>query len=143
MINGIAYVGIRGIGTPPTNFDWHNLTNPARNPNYPSGVACGIAVDEHSNGANIEVSTTTGQVWETFCEVDNPTPSLNCGTAVMGQQHPWVLITPGPMTAPMLNMAAKNQPFKSPPAKKPAVKNQAAKKPAANHTVNKGNKQRP
>lgn len=128
MINGIAYVGIRGIGGTVTNFDWHNLTNPARNPGYPSGVASGIAVDEHANGANIEVSTTTGQVYETFCGVSNPTPSLDCGTAGMGNQHPWLLITPGPLTAPALNMAAKSQPFKTPPAK---------------HSVDKGNKQRP
>ncbi|WP_407838276.1 hypothetical protein ACE1OC_20875 [Streptomyces sp. DSM 116496] len=147
MINGVAYVGIRGLGNPNTNFDWHNLTNPARNPNYPSGVACGIAVDEHANGANIEISTITGQVWETFCDVDNPTPSLDCGTAAVGDQHPWVQIIPGPLTAPALRAPARDMFLQKPQATKPGFKNRSGKvptgkMPGAQHTVPKDNKHR-
>ncbi|MEV7414355.1 hypothetical protein [Streptomyces sp. NPDC089919] len=130
MINGIAYVGIRGIQPQATNFDWHNLTNPARNPGYPTGVACGIAVDEHSNGANIEIATTTGQVWETFCTIDNPTPSLGCGTTGAGNTHPWVQVLPGPTSAPALRSApalttSPGTLHRQTPA--PAVRNQAVK----------------
>ncbi|WP_327305779.1 hypothetical protein OG730_21550 [Streptomyces sp. NBC_01298] len=147
MINGIAHVGIRGLGNPNTPFDWHNLTNAARNPNYPSGIACGIAVDEHANGANIEISTTTGQVWETFCAIDNPTPSLDCGTAAPGTPHPWVQITPGPTSAPARTVAARDMFLQKPQAMKPDFKNKVAKKPAAKtpaakHTAPKGNKHR-
>ncbi|MER5482489.1 hypothetical protein ABT024_04640 [Streptomyces sp. NPDC002812] len=147
MINGIAYVGIRGLGNPNTNFDWHNLTNSVRNPNYPSGVACGIAVDEHANGANIEISTITGQVWETFCEVDNPTPSLDCGTAMPLNPHPWVQIIPGPLTAPGLRVPARDMFLQKPQAMKPDLKNRSGKMPAgetpaAEHMVPKDDKPR-
>ncbi|MFE2324012.1 hypothetical protein ACFXD5_08865 [Streptomyces sp. NPDC059385] len=138
MVGSIPYVGIRGIQPDPKPFQWYRLDNPLRNPNYPGNTACGIAVDEHANGANIEVSTTTGEVWETFCSVNTSGPSLDCGSNIMppASRHPWVQITPGPTSAPFAT-AVKSPTFKNPPAKKPAVK-----KPAAKPAVAKGNKHR-
>ncbi len=70
-------------------FLWTDLSNL---PNYPS-TACGVAINEHSNGPNsvkIDVLTTSGQVWETTCsETSSPPPPpihpiLTCTS-------PWVL----------------------------------------------------
>lgn len=83
--NGTAWAGVYDFdadnlpapGIQPA-FTWYNLSTPSTT--YPSNP-CGITIAETANTVIVEVVTTTGQVYETTCDVDRGEPDLlDCPT---------------------------------------------------------------
>ncbi|MEV8532305.1 hypothetical protein [Streptomyces sp. NPDC051211] len=75
--DGNAYAGIREVQNVTVGpWTWYDLTlNPQGR--FPSG-ACAISIGHQANRLVIEVVTTGGVIWETFCNVDPGENELEC-----------------------------------------------------------------
>lgn len=78
---GIAYAGIRTLDLvgSPGPFVWYDLTDGDPAGSYPAD-ACSSSINliGESDLASIRVMTTTGEVFETQCDVDPLGPALTC-----------------------------------------------------------------
>ncbi|WP_302061062.1 hypothetical protein [Streptomyces sp. A3M-1-3] len=97
LVNGITYVGIRGLQSEITPFVWTDLTDPETHPGCPDN-ACSVSIAEHNNLVSVEVPTTDGDVFETRCEVDgsgggDPNFVLDCVGTPTDDIGPWFQLT--------------------------------------------------
>ncbi|MGW0393868.1 hypothetical protein ACWDYJ_23815 [Streptomyces sp. NPDC003042] len=114
ITDGVTYAGIRNAFQ--GSVQWHNLTDPMAHPNYPS-TACGVAISTSGTAVTVEVSTTDGQVWQTWCNMDttNPTiPELDCVNDPDDETDnfagPWTHLEPDPTpAAPPLSRSAHSE----------------------------------
>ncbi|MGE7389674.1 hypothetical protein ACQKM2_29785 [Streptomyces sp. NPDC004126] len=90
--NGTALAGVYDFnaGNPMTPaYTWYNLS--ANSTGYPRNP-CGITIAETANRVILEVVTTTGQIFETSCDVDRGEPEkLECPAI-----QPWTPAVPQP-----------------------------------------------
>ncbi|MET9695134.1 hypothetical protein ABZY81_43380, partial [Streptomyces sp. NPDC006514] len=103
---GQTWVGVRDLQGPSnhTSFSWHNLTDPTAHPGYPDN-ACGVTISQQTESVAIDVVTTDGEVFETWCRVINADPAdptrdfeLDCVTdpGTANVYGPWVHKMPNP-----------------------------------------------
>ncbi|MCX5377795.1 hypothetical protein [Streptomyces sp. NBC_00091] len=115
--NGTAYVGFRN--TTNAAYTWYDLTDPVEHPNYPEN-ACSISVAGLDSEAEfvqenvaIEVQTTTGEIWETRCDVllnfRADIEGLDCVGGENDEFGPWVQQTTPTVGDPALTTAQRRR----------------------------------
>ncbi|MCH0538187.1 hypothetical protein I3F58_01145 [Streptomyces sp. MUM 203J] len=87
LSDGITYAGIRALTGPNVDrgYVWYDLTDDGEG--YPMG-ACSVSIANQANGTSIQVLTTDGEVYETVCEVENSTDTLDCDEVWMQLETP-------------------------------------------------------
>jgi hypothetical protein len=85
--NGVTYAGRRDLQPTEGPYTWIDLSN---NGGYPGATSCGVAISSQGNDLWVTVLTTTGEVWQTHCDVQGTT--LVCNEDWIPQTTP----TPAP-----------------------------------------------
>ncbi|MFD9218475.1 hypothetical protein ACFWDI_00230 [Streptomyces sp. NPDC060064] len=76
--DGTIWVGVRGLTPQVDPFDWTDITTLGVDPPVTIEGACDATIDERTpNQVFVEVITTSGQVWETLCDVDRGDEAVN------------------------------------------------------------------
>ncbi|MBO4205205.1 hypothetical protein GSF22_04155 [Micromonospora echinofusca] len=68
--DGVTYAGRRDLQPTEGAYTWLDLSN---NDGYPGATVCGVAISSQGNDAWVKVLTTTGEVWQTHCDVPGTT----------------------------------------------------------------------